>query len=203
MKLMIPNEIIPGTILKREQLGGLTGKAFLAQVFMVNEGVMLSGIRKIAGIDGSTLQNWTKRGWVANAPLKKYDIDQLAHILLINMLRSCMQLERISWLLHYVNGDVNDRGDDIIRESDLYDMICRALDRLEEEALCTPDSIRTMIDQSLTDYREPQKGARARLAHALEIIVASYYASVIKHAADQKMRELMGDQAATAEKTER
>ena len=99
MKLLILNETIPGTNLKRSDLGGLTGKPFLNQLFMVSDGVMLSQIRKIAGIDGSTLQNRTKRGWVPNAQLKRYGIDQVAHILLINMLRSCLQLDRIAWLL--------------------------------------------------------------------------------------------------------
>ncbi|MBO5898802.1 MAG: DUF1836 domain-containing protein [Clostridia bacterium] len=192
MKLMISSEIIPGTILKRADLGGLTGKAFLDQIFMVNEGVMLSGIRKIAGIDGSTLQNWTKRGWVANAHLKRYDIDQVAHILLINMLRSCMQLDRIAWLLQYINGDLFDSSDDIVRESELYDMICRALDLLEEQAVCTPDSLRPVIEVSLADYKETVPGAHVRLANALEIIIASHYASVIKRNSDEKMRELMG-----------
>ena len=192
MKLMIPTEIIPGTILKREELGGLTGKAFLNQIYMVNEGVMLSGIRKIAGIDGSTLQNWTKRGWVPNASLKKYNIDQLAHILFINMLRSCVQLDRIAWLLQYINGDVNDRSDDIVPASELYDLICRSLDLLDKQELCTPETFRPVIEQAIADYREPVEGAKVRLANALEIILASYCAAVIKKNSDAKMIDLMG-----------
>ena len=192
MRLTISTDIIPGTILKREELGGLTGKAFLNQIYMVNEGVMLSGIRKIAGIDGSTLQNWTKRGWVPNAPLKKYNIDQLAHILLINMLRSCVQLDRIAWLLQYINGDVNDRSDDIVPASELYDLICRSLDLLDAEELCTPETFRPVIEQAIADYHEPVTGAKMRLGNALEIILASYCAAVIKKNSDAKMRELMG-----------
>ena len=53
---------------------------------------MLSQIREICGIDGSTLQNWTKRGWVANSHNKRYNIDQLSRILIINMMRESMQL---------------------------------------------------------------------------------------------------------------
>ena len=94
---------------------------------------MLSQIREVSGIDGSTLQNWTKRGWVENARLKKYNIDQVAHILIINMLRSCIQLDKIAFLLHYINGRVDDRSDDIIRDSVLYDYICRILEKLMEQ----------------------------------------------------------------------
>jgi len=192
MKIVLSNEIIPGTNLKRTDFGGLTGRAFLDQLFMVSDGVTLSQIRKIAGIDGSTLQNWTKRGWVANAHFKRYGMDQIAHILLINMLRSCLQLERISWLLYYVNGSVEDRSDDIITASALYDSICTTLDYLDAEEECTIDSVRPMIERAIVNYVEPVEGARERLTNALEIIVSSYCASMIKRASDAKMKTLMG-----------
>ena len=192
MKLIILNDTIPGTNIKRDQFQGLTGKAFLDQLFVVSDGVMLSQIRKISGIDGSTLQNWTKRGWVANAHYKRYNIDQLAHILLINMLRSCMQLDRIAWLQQYVNGEIEDESDDIITASGLYDAICTVLDYLHAEAECTIDTIRPMIERAIADYVEPVPGARDRLINALEIIIGSYCASMIKRVAEAKMKELMG-----------
>jgi hypothetical protein len=192
MKLVLSNENIPGTNLKRADFNGLTGKPFLNQLFMVSDGVMLSQIRKIAGIDGSTLQNWTKRGWVPNAQLKRYGVDQVAHILFINMLRSCLQLDRIAWLLHYVNGSVEDRSDDIITASDLYDFICTTLDYLHAEPECTIESIRPMIERAIVDYVEPVAGAKERLTNALEIIIGSYCASMIKRTADVKIKDLMG-----------
>ncbi len=192
MKILLINDIIPGTNLKKTDMGGLTGKAFLDQLFMVSDGVMLSQIRKIAGIDGSTLQNWTKRGWVPNALMKRYGVDQVAHILLINMLRSCMQLERIMWLFQYVNGVIDDSSDDIITASGLYDAICKTLDYLDAEEECTIESIRPMIERAIVDYVEPVEGAKERLTNALEIIVGSYCASMIKRTSDAKMRALMG-----------
>ena len=80
MNLQINDVYIPGTVLRRDTMGNVTGMEFLKKIFYIQDGIMLSQIREISGIDGSTLQNWTKRGWVANAKLKKYDIDQLAHI---------------------------------------------------------------------------------------------------------------------------
>ena len=121
MNLQIKDELIPGTKLLRSEMGGVTGLEFLNKVFFISEGVMLTQIRDISGIDGSTLQNWTKRGWVANSRLKKYNINQIAHILIINMLRSCMQLDRIAFLIQYINGKIDDSGDDIIEDSILYD----------------------------------------------------------------------------------
>jgi hypothetical protein len=190
MKLHFLDEYIPGTKLKKAEMENLTGLAFLKKVFFVSEGVMLTQIRDISGIDSSTLQNWTKRGWVANAKLKKYNMDQVAHILIINMLRSCMQLDKISSLIQYINGRVNDREDDIIEDSVLYDYICRILDKLMTYDVCSLGSIRNTIAEVTEDYNESITGARERLTNALEIIVIAYYASLIKKHSDTMLEEL-------------
>lgn len=193
MKIVLINDIIPGTNLKKADMGGLTGKPFLDQLFRVSDGVMLSQIRKIAGIDGSTLQNWTKRGWVANARLKRYNIDQVAHILIINMLRSCMQLDKIAFLVSYINGRLCDESDDIIRDSQLYDYICRILDKLMKAGEISPDgtTLAETIEKTTSDYVEKVSGARKRLNTALEIIIIAYYASIIKSYSDDMVDKLM------------
>ena len=193
MNLQINEEYIPGTILKRGEMGGATGLEFLRKIFYISDGVMLTQIREISGIDGSTLQNWTKRGWVANAKLKRYDIDQVAHILIINMLRSCMQLDRIAFLVSYINGRVYDREDDIIRDSILYDYICRILDRLmlEEGISANTTTLKDCINEITSDYEEKVTGARRRLNTALEIIIIAYYASIIKSHSDALVDHLM------------
>ena len=189
--LLIVYWLIPGTKLRKSDMGNVTGLEFLSKLFFISEGVMLSQIREVSGIDGSTLQNWTKRGWVANARLKKYNIDQVAHILIINMLRSCIQLDHIALLLHYINGRIDDRSDDIIRDSVLYDYICRILDRLMQHDACSTATIKAVIREQIAGYEEDIPGARDRLANALEIIVVAYYAALIKRRSDEMLAELM------------
>ena len=191
MNLEINDAMIPGTRLKKNDMGNVTGLEFLSKVFYISEGVMLSQIREVSGIDGSTLQNWTKRGWVANARLKKYNIDQVAHILIINMLRSCIQLEHIAFLLQYINGKLDDTSDDIIRDSVLYDYICRILEALTREDVASKATIKDVIARQITDYEEIIPGARNRLANALEIIVTAYYAALIKKSSDEMLAHLM------------
>ena len=180
MKLQFCDDYIPGTKLKKSETEHLTGLAFLKKVFFVSEGVMLTQIRDISGIDSSTLQNWTKRGWVTNAKLKKYNIDQVAHILIINMLRSCMQLDHIAFLIHYINGDVEDTSDDIISDSILYDYICRILERISAQEEIALNSIGEVVEEITVDYVEPLDGARERLNRALEVIVVTYYSALLK-----------------------
>ena len=191
MNLEINDALIPGTKLKKNDMGNVTGLEFLSKVFYISEGVMLSQIREVSGIDGSTLQNWTKRGWVANARLKKYNIDQVAHILIINMLRSCIQLDHIAFLLQYINGKIDDTSDDIIRDSVLYDYICRILDALTRQDVASKASIKEVIREQIANYEEAMEGARDRLAHALEIIVTAYYAALIKRSSDEMLANLM------------
>ena len=192
LNLQIKDPLIPGTVLKRKDMGNVTGMEFLEKIFFISSGVMLSQIREISGIDGSTLQNWTKRGWVANSKLKRYDIDQVAHILIINMLRDCMQLDRITFVIRYINGRVDDHADDIISDSLLYDYICRILDRLlDDDTTHDVNSLRTCISDITSDYEEKVSGARRRLDQALEIIIAAYYAALIKRYSDQLVDALM------------
>ena len=183
MKLYVSDELIPGTKLKQSEMDGVTGMAFLKKVFFISEGVMLTQIRDISGIDSSTLQNWTKRGWVVNSRLKKYNIDQVAHILIINMLRSCMQLDKIAFLIQYINGDLEDTSDDIVRDSVLYDYICRILELMKDDSneLLKID---TLIEEVTADYIETYAGSHKRLNAALKIIVVAYCASLMKHYAD-------------------
>ena len=191
MNLEINDALIPGTKLKKNDMGNVTGLEFLSKVFYISEGVMLSQIREVSGIDGSTLQNWTKRGWVANARLKKYNIDQVAHILIINMLRSCIQLDHIAFLLQYINGKIDDTSDDIIRDSVLYDYICRILDALTRQDVASKASIKEVIREQIANYEEAMEGAHDRLANALEIIVTAYYAALIKRNSDEMLANLM------------
>ena len=190
MYIEIDEPLIPGTILKRKTMGNVTGLEFLNKIFYITDGIMLSEIREISGIDGTTLQNWTKRGWVANSKLKRYNKDQVAHILIINMLRSCMQLDRIAFLIRYINGSVTDRSDDIIRDSELYDYVCRIIDRLMDGGSCNPEGLRLLISEQTKDYEEKITGARTRLEKALEIIVFAYYASLLKQHSDRMTEKL-------------
>jgi hypothetical protein len=190
MKLQLQDRLIPGTKLKRSDMDNLTGLAFLKRVFFVSEGVMLTQIRDISGIDSSTLQNWTKRGWVVNSRSKKYNMDQVAHILIINMLRSCMQLDHIDFLIHYINGRVDDASDDIISDSMLYDYICRILSSMMDSEQVSLSNVRGLVESVTTDYEEPVSGARERLVRALEVIVVTYTAALLKRHADELFVEL-------------
>jgi hypothetical protein len=190
MTIKINNRMIPGTQMDKEAMGNVTGLAFLDKIFYIQQGIMLAQIRDISGIDGSTLQNWVKRGWTGNAINKKYSKDQLSRILLINMMRQALQLEKIDYLLHYINGDINSQDDDIIPESKLYDYVCKIVDAVSGETVFNTADLRRCIAEMTVDHPELFPGARDRLNHVLEIIVTAYNASLLADYANAQLQQL-------------
>jgi flagellin-specific chaperone FliS len=100
-----------------------------------------------------------------------------------------MQLDKIAYIIQYINGRVDDRSDDIIADSVLYDYICRILDALTEKVNAI-DSIKDTVKEITSDYEEKIEGARERLDSALEIIVIAYYASLVKRHADELLAHI-------------
>ncbi len=190
MLIKLDNRMIPGTQMDKEAMGNVTGLAFLDKIFYIQQGIMLAQIRDISGIDGSTLQNWVKRGWTGNAVNKKYSKDQLSRILLINMMRQALQLEKIDYLLHYINGDIDSKDDDIIPESKLYDYVCKIVDAVSGETIFDSDGLHRYIEELTTDHHEIFPGARQRLNRVLEIIITAYNASLLAEHSNSKLLDL-------------
>lgn len=181
-------EYIPGTVMHKSKMGNVTGIDFLHKIYYISDGIKLSQVKEITGVDGTTLQNWVKRGWLLNPVNKAYGIDQLARILIINMMRDTVQLSRISFLLKYINGSVESRDDDIIQESVLYDYICKVLEIWCSQGL--GQDLYMTIREVTAGYSERFTGARRRLERALDIIVRAYQATLIKRYTDSLIDEI-------------
>mgnify|MGYP003494949469 CR=1 FL=1 len=102
------------------------------------------------------------------------------------MVRDTMQLSKISYLLEYINGDVENTCDDIISESKLYDYICRAI----AESNLGKGDLDDIIANVTADYNECFPGAASRLKKAIKIIMLSYKATAYKNLADAELKEI-------------
>ena len=89
------------------------------------------------------------------------------------MLRDVMRFDAIGEVLSYVNGNADDRADDIVSESKLYVYISDALTQKGE------------ISSVIKDYTPTVSGARERLLTALEIILCYYKAAQARKTADE------------------
>lgn len=177
-------EYLPGTTIPHTDE---TASAFsyIRPLLLAAGGLSLSQICAITGLEGSTVQNWVKRGLVAKPKQKKYDEAQVSRIILINALRDSMQLDLITELLSFVNGSLVDESDNIIPDSQLFNYFCEAVRRLEPAQVFSIDEIDKLAQQVTIDYREIQDGARERLNMALIAMIMAYLSGWLKREAEQ------------------
>ncbi len=175
---------LPGTAIEIEDGRLPFGFANLAPLFSVTGGLTLSQICEIAGTELTTVQNWIKRGWVAHPENKRYRENHLARIIILNMLRSAFQLEKIAVILRFINGSADDRGDDIIPDGALYTDLCVIIDRVLSENITDVPGIRAVIGECIAQYMEPFEGAKEKLVSALTVMTLAYLASELKQQAE-------------------
>lgn len=190
MNLLVFDSKLPGSAVKTESIKEYDGEKFIENVFYFTDGIMLSQIKEISGVDGTTLQNWVKRGWIGSTTNKKYSKNQLARILIINMLRDVLHLQDIDFLLRYINGTINNEEDDIISEVKLYGYICRIIHSLSESEEIGMKELKELIQLSVKDYVEKLSGARKRLENALSIIITAYYSSLVREQSTYLLQEI-------------
>ena len=174
---------IPGTMLPFEE--GLEQNAFavLTPLLSVTRGLTLSQISEVTGLQGSTIQNWVKRGWVANPKNRRYEERQVARVILINMLKSSLQLETIVSLMKYVNGSVEDEADDIIPDRELFNMLCQIIFLEDKQQSFDRDALKEIIRKVTAHYKGPTPQAKEHLSQALEIMVLAYLSGEVQRMA--------------------
>ncbi|HML45801.1 MAG TPA: DUF1836 domain-containing protein, partial [Clostridia bacterium] len=73
-------------------------------------------------LEAYTIQNWVRRGFISPPEHKRYSKRQFCRIALINALKDCMQMDSVTRLLTYINGNLSDESDDLIDDTLLYAM---------------------------------------------------------------------------------
>ena len=183
----MPENYIPGTTLPYSEQSGMF--AMFIPLIRATDGLTLSQVCSITGLEASTIQNWVKRGFVARPIQKKYHERQLARILLISSLRESMRLESIGELMAVINGSADDESDDIISEERLYDYFCEIIKQKNVSALM-PDEIPSLVERVVSDYSSTAENAGERLKSALTVMVYAHTAAEYKQRAEKMFKEM-------------
>lgn len=170
---------LPGAKLEVSDIS--QGFEYLMPSIRIANGLTLAQVRAITGLEQSTMQNWIKRGWVAHPENKRYGEYQLARILIINMLRTSMQLDNIARLLRFVNGDADNRDDDIIPDSVLYTYLCAVIAKCEKNQIIDSAAIRRIAENETAAYVERFAGAKDKLCDAITVMTLAYISAEIQH----------------------
>ncbi len=181
---------IPGTVLPAdtEETGQIPEK--ITSMFL-GGGMVLSQVSAVTGLESHTVHNWVKRGFLTNPVGKKYTLRQFCRILNINMLKDAMRMEEVLGLMSYVNGRLDDEGDDLIDDSELYFLFLRLAGkhRQMKDAAGRDEAIREV----LADYREPISGARQRVEKVLKVMLTAWAASLLRQQANAMVAELKNE----------
>ncbi len=176
-------DLIPGTALAKSLQTGESAFAAIEPILTATGGLTLAQVEGLTGLNGSTIQNWVKRGWVAAPVGKRYGRRQLMRIILINMLRAVMKLENIIAIMRYINGSVEDESDDIIPDEQLYDYLCVVIDKARKLQTTDAEQIRRLIGAQLNGAALTAP-SRDKLSRALLVMTLAYIAAQIKRQAD-------------------
>lgn len=183
--------LVPGTTIKFAEQARQSAFSLISPVLEATGGLTLSQLSKLTGLEGSTIQNWIKRGWVSSTKGKKYSEQQILRILLINMLRGAMKLDDIARLMVYVNGDVEDTSDDIIEEQTLYDILCRIIFTAEDVGAFDSTSVRKLIETELAYSAHSVRSDIEKLKRAMFVMIMAYRSAYLKQEMDSELEVIL------------
>jgi len=167
------------------------GFAKIEMLLEATGGLSLSQVCAVTGLEGSTIQNWVKRGWVEHPVGKKYEEIHIARILIINALKECIKLEHIALLMNYVNGKSQDGSEAIIKESTLYNYLCEALRQSSQTDDHSKSGVESIINNVIKDYSDPNPESRIRIRKALTLMIFACVCTDVKRRVEAMMGQIL------------
>lgn len=171
----------PGTTIEVTQLECGSSKRLFDGIFAAG-GITLSQVCVMTGLEPHVIQNWVKRGFVTSPQKRMYSKEQFARIIIINMLKEELQLERICELVRVIGGTPDDRSDDLIGDDELYH---RYVDMIAEHKMDIDDkdSVRRAARLAAEDFVGQIPNAQAKLAGVLQIMLYAHSAAMLRNTA--------------------
>lgn len=180
---------LPGTVLSVDADRPQAAEEVFSSLFLAG-GLVLSQVTQVTGLEPYIIQNWVRRGFLAPPKQRKYTRRQLSRILMINALKSTLSIEQICKLLSYINGALDDEGDDTIDDTELYGAFVLVAGNVQKHGLTSESEMNRLIADGLKDYKEPIPGAKERIEQALRIMITAWRAAQLQTKAQSMMNAL-------------
>lgn len=173
----------PGMTIETSKLDMDSSKVLFDGIFATG-GITLSQVSIMTGLEPYVIQNWVKRGFISSPKKRVYNCEQFARIVIINMLRESLQIEKICGLMSIIGGDVNDGSDDLIRSDELYhryvNMLAEIGDKPQDRV-----SISQAAEKAASDFVGASPNAKIQLVRILQIMLYAHGASKLRHSAEK------------------
>lgn len=180
---------LPGTVLSVDADRPQAAEEVFSSLFLAG-GLVLSQVTQVTGLEPYIIQNWVRRGFLAPPKQRKYTRRQLSRILMINALKSTLSIEQICKLLSYINGALDDEGDDTIDDTELYGAFVLVAGSVQKHGLTSESEMNRLIADGLKDYKESIPGAKERIEQALCIMITAWRAAQLQTKAQSMMNAL-------------
>lgn len=168
---------LPGTLIQSDISSAHDAKVLLDNMFIM-DGMVLSQVTALTGLEPYMVQNWVQRHFMTSPVRKLYSKNQFCRIATINALRGVLQIDKITAIISYVNGALDDDSDNILPDSLFYIYFIASIAEAEENAVGGLDA-KESVTRALYDFKEPFYGAKDRLITSLSAMVEAYYAAVM------------------------
>lgn len=172
----------PGTTIEVLEIQKSSSRKLFDGIFATG-GLTLSQVSLMTGIEPYAIQNWVKRGFVGSPKKRLYSRNQFSRIVIINMLREALQIEKICDLIRIISGVLDDESDDLISADELYH---RYVDLLAEHKIDLNDksSITEAADRTAREFADSDAQTQKKLSSILQIILYAHAASQLRKKAD-------------------
>lgn len=180
---------LPGTVLSVDADRPQAAEDVFSSLFLAG-GLVLSQVTQVTGLEPYIIQNWVRRGFLAPPKQRKYTRRQLSRILMINALKSTLSIAQICKLLSYINGALDDEGDDTIDDTELYGAFVLVAGSVQKHGLTSESEMNRLIADGLKDYKESIPGAKERIEQALRIMITAWCAAQLQTKAQSMMNAL-------------
>lgn len=180
---------LPGTVLSVDADRPQAAEEVFSSLFLAG-GLVLSQVTQVTGLEPYIIQNWVRRGFLTPPKQRKYTRRQLSRILMINALKSTLSIEQICKLLSYINGALDDEGDDTIDDTELYGAFVLVAGSVQKHGLTSESEMNRLIADGLKDYKESIPGAKERIEQALRIMITAWRAAQLQTKAQILKKDL-------------
>lgn len=178
----------PGTTIEASSLRKGSSRLLFDGIFAAG-GITLSQVSVMTGLEPYLVQNWVKRGFVSSPKKRLYSRGQFARIIIINMLRESLQIERICSLIQVIGGILEDDSDDLISDDELYhryvDMISDGEIDINNEA-----SVKEAAQRATEGVEERIPGANKQLIRILQAMIYAHSASRLRKLSEQMISSM-------------
>lgn len=169
---------LPGTTIEVSHIERDGARHVFSHIFSAG-GVVLSQISRMTALEPHAIQNWVKRGFLSSPKHRQYTERQFARVVIINVLRQSIQIEKIVSLLSYINGRLTDEADDRVDDATLYNMFVNVLLAIGD-AYPSPEAIGAAARAELADFGERFAGDKKRIERVLTVMVYAHLSSAAK-----------------------